>query len=248
MSDPSPDAPDGALPPRHRAPRSRLGARMIVVAAVIVLAAGVGWMMLPIDAWLRRFADWVNGFGALSGVIYVGVYLLGAAAMVPGAVLSMGAGLVFGLFGIVIALIGAPLGATGAFLISRYLARDYVGARVRRHRRFAAVDRAIAEEGWKVVVLMRLSPMPYSFSNYLFGATRIRFWSYVAGTVVGVIPWTVALVWIGAAGRTAFASLGHGGSTTEWILLGAGVAASVVMAVLITRAARRRLARSGLDH
>ncbi len=240
--------PDIAQGGRAAAParRSRTRLRVLGFAAAVVVLAGIGWMVLPVGAWLRHFATWVGRFGTMSGAVYVTVYLIGAAVMVPSAVLSTGAGLVFGVWGIAIAMAGALLGAAATFLASRYLARGYVGARARRHRHFAAIDHAIGEEGWKVVALIRLSPMPYSFSNYLFGATRIGFWPYLAATTAGLLPWTVAFVWIGAAGRTAFAATGKSGATTEWILLGAGLAAAVAVAVLVTRAARRRLRQAGL--
>lgn len=221
------------------------GARTLIAVGVLVVLVAAAWMVLPVERWLNEFAGWIGGFGSLSGALYVLVFAIGAVVLAPGGVLSMGAGLAFGLPGIVVAVIGATLGAAAAFLVSRHLARDYVRDRVRRHRYFDAADHAIGEQGWKVVLLMRLSPLiPYNFANYMFGATRVAFWPYVAATAVGVIPCTLMFVWIGAAGHTA---LDDGTSAGQWALLAGGLVATVAVTVLVTRAARRRLERAGVE-
>lgn len=223
--------------------RYRLAA---VVAAVLVLAA-LAWVLLPVKDWLSSLAGWIDSFGPSSAAIYVIIYVVAAVFMAPGALLSALAGLAFGLWGLAVAVVGATLGAGAAFLVSRHLARDYVGERVRRHRHFDAVDRAIGAEGWKVVALLRLSPLvPYNFVNYLLGATRIGFGPYMAATSLGVIPCTLLFVWVGAAGHTALAGMGENGAAMNWLIVGAGLAASVAVSVLVTRAARRRLERAGL--
>ena len=90
--------------------------------------------------------------------------------------------------------IGNSLGRC-AFLIARYLARDWVYSKARTHRRFSAVDRAIVRESWKIVGLLRLSPViPFSVSNYLYGLTSVPFWSYLLATWIGTMPGTLMYV------------------------------------------------------
>jgi uncharacterized membrane protein YdjX (TVP38/TMEM64 family) len=139
-------------------------------------------------------------------------------------------------------LVSATVAAALAFLSARHLARQRVERWARRSPRFEAIDAAIREQGWKVVALLRLSPLvPFSLSNYLYGLTAVRFWPYVAASAAGMIPGTLLYVGIGAAGRAAAA--GHGRSPLEWALLGLGLAATVAATVLIGRAARRELGK-----
>jgi uncharacterized membrane protein YdjX (TVP38/TMEM64 family) len=107
-------------------------------------------------------------------------------------------------------------------------------------RKFAAVDNAVTEEGWKIVVLLRLSPLvPFNVQNYLFGITDIPFPHYFAATCVGIIPGTVLFVYLGALGNTSAGRL-------EWVFFGVGLLATVTVAVLVTRKAKERLAEAGV--
>src|SRR5690606_28498352 len=110
--------------------------------------------------------------------------------LIPGSALTLGAGALFGVFwGTVYASTGATLGATCAFLIGRYLARDWVAARIARRPAFVAIDRAVAEEGWKIVGLTRLSPIfPFVLLNYAFGLTRVSLRDYVFASWLGMLP------------------------------------------------------------
>jgi uncharacterized membrane protein YdjX (TVP38/TMEM64 family) len=231
--------------------RSRPGwghVRWIVLAAVVV-ALFAAHHVLPMDEWLRAFQSWVARQGAWGGVIYGVVYTLAAIAFVPGSLLTIGAGLVFGLlWGTVIVSIASTAAAALAFLIARYVARARVEALAKRNQRFRAIDQAIREKGWRVVALLRLSPLiPFNVSNYLYGLTPVAFGPYVLASWIAMLPATVLYVWIGAAGKAAAdAGGGQGKSPLEWALLGAGLVATAVVTVVITRTARRQLARRGV--
>jgi uncharacterized membrane protein YdjX (TVP38/TMEM64 family) len=216
----------------------------LAVAGVLALLAAV--RLLPADAWLREFQRWVAGVGPWGAVLYGLVYVGCALLFVPGSVLTIGAGLVFGLlWGTVVVSAASTTTAALAFLIARHLARERVQAMARRDARFEAIDRAIAEKGWKVVALLRLSPVvPFSLSNYLYGLTPVRFLPYLLTSWVAMLPGTVLYVWLGAAGRAAAdAGRGEGRTPWEWALLAAGLAATVAVTVLLTRAARQELAK-----
>jgi uncharacterized membrane protein YdjX (TVP38/TMEM64 family) len=220
-----------------------------IVPAVIVLALFVATRVLPVGEWLRGFQLWVAHKGVWGGVIYGLVYTVAVLLFVPGSVLTIGAGLVFGLlWGTVIVSIASTVAAALAFLIARYLARDRVEALARRNEKFRAIDQAIREKGWRVVALLRLSPLvPFSVSNYLYGLTPVSFGPYVLASWIAMLPATVLYGWIGAAGKAAAdAGGGQGKSPLEWVLLGAGLVATAVVTIMITRAARRQLAARGV--
>jgi uncharacterized membrane protein YdjX (TVP38/TMEM64 family) len=136
--------------------------------------------------------------------------------------------------------IGATLGATAAFLVGRYLARDWVAHKIEGNPRFTAIDKAVAEEGWKIVGLIRLSPVfPYSIMNYAFGLTRVSLRHYVLASAIGMLPATVMYVYIGS-----LANAGARPTTTvEWVLKGIGLLATVLVTFCVTRIARRALAK-----
>jgi len=220
-----------------------------IVLGLIVVALFVASRVLPVGDWLRGFQSWVAHKGIWGGVVYGLVYTVAVLLFVPGSVLTIGAGLVFGLgWGTVIVSIASTTAAALAFLIARYLARDRVEALAGRSPKFRAVDQAVREKGWRVVALLRLSPLvPFSVSNYLYGLTPVAFGPYVLASWIAMLPATVLYVWIGAAGKAAAdASRGEGRSPLEWALLGAGLAATAVVTVMITRAARRQLAQRGV--
>ena len=145
--------------------------------------------------------------------------------------------------GLPIALAAATAGASLAFLIARYLARDGVRRAIETRRNIAAIDRAIAAEGWKIVLLLRLSPLvPFNLQNYLFGLTAVPFGSYVAATFVGIAPATAVFVAVGALGEAAL-DPGSG----KWALLGGGLLATVAAIVLVTRKAHALLREAGVE-
>src|SRR5437870_5652803 len=137
-------------------------------AALCLVAAG---KLLPIGAWLQSFGQWISGLGPIGGVLYGIFYVIAALLFVPGLPLTLGAGYLFGfLRGTILVSVASTAAAGLAFLIARHLARPSIEKLARKNPKFDAIDRAIAKSGWKVVALLRLSPLvPFSLSNYLYG-------------------------------------------------------------------------------
>jgi uncharacterized membrane protein YdjX (TVP38/TMEM64 family) len=211
------------------------------VAFVIGLLAAV--RLLPVEEWLRAIQEHIDGMGAAGALLYGAVYVAGALLFVPGSLLTIGAGLLFGLvWGTVLVSAASTAASALAFLIGRHLVRERVEKLARTNRRYGALDRAIGQKGWKVVALLRLSPLvPYSLSNYLYGATPVEFGPYLLASWAGALPGTLLYVAIGAAGRAAAA----GRSAGEWALIAAGLLATAVVTVMLARAARRNLREAG---
>lgn len=212
------------------------------VAAILVAAR-----LLPLWEWMVQLEGLVRGMGPAGMVLYGAVYVAAVVLFVPGIVLTLGAGFLFGLgWGIVVVSIASTIAAALAFLIARYLARGAVERLARKNPKFAAIDRAIGKEGWRVVALLRLSPLvPFSLSNYLYGLTSVRFVPYLATSWAAMLPATLLYVYLGAAGRTIGEKTPR--SPWEWALLGAGLAATAAVTVMLTRVARRELAKEALE-
>jgi len=216
--------------------------RRVVAIAVGVVAVAAVLRFLPVTQWLEGLEHWVRAHGLLGAAVYVLAYVGAALLFVPGSVLTLGAGALFGvLWGTVLVSLASTTAAALAFLIARHLARASVERWAGGDRRFAAIDQAIKDGGWRIVALLRLSPVvPFSLSNYLYGLTPVAFGPYVLASWVAMLPATVVFVWLGAAGRAA---AGGERSAQEWALIAAGLVATLVATTMLTRMARRRLGR-----
>ena len=218
---------------------------MAVVVAVLALLVFGGRQL---GGYIPRFARWVNGLGALGPVVFIAGYALAAVAFVPGSLLTLAAGAIFGLVrGAIYTFVGATLGAVLAFLVSRYLARGTVERRLAGNERFAAVDRAIGESGGRIVFLLRLSPVfPYNLTNYAMGLTRVRFVDYLVASL-GMIPGTILFVYYGKLAGDVAAAAGGAGmkhDTSYYVVLGIGLLATIAVTAIVTRLARNALKRS----
>jgi uncharacterized membrane protein YdjX (TVP38/TMEM64 family) len=210
-------------------------------ASVAVFLTGVLlWMsVLPMQEIGQRLGGWVSGLGVWGPLVFAAVYVLATVLMIPGSALTLVAGAVFGLWiGTVTVSLASTTGAAAAFVIGRYLARDRVAGMVRAYPLFDAVDRALGRGGWKVVALLRLSPVvPFNVQNYLYGLTSIRFWPTVLASWVAMLPGTFLYVYLGYAGREAAGAIGDGGpgGAGRMILVGVGLLATLVVTVYVTR-------------
>ena len=204
---------------------------ILVAALVVIVVLGVKF---NIGDRLETFSGWVADQGILGMAVFVAGYIVSTILFFPCSLLTIGAGTAFGLVkGTIIVSIGSTIGASCAFLISRYVARDAVLRMTRKYPGFGAVDRAIGEEGVKIVGLLRLSPaLPYNLSNYFFGLTAVGFGPYVLASWIGMLPGTVLYVYIGYIANAA------GGSTAETVFKVVGLAVTFVVTVMITRKAR----------
>ena len=207
--------------------------------ALELIALGAAWYFLPVKDWVKTFNGWVEHQGAWGYVVFILAYAVATVFFFPGSLLTIGAGLAFGLWrGFAVVSTGATLGAALAFLVARYFVRSRVEKWAKGNPKFAAMDEAIGKEGWKMVALLRLSPLlPFNLSNYLYGVTKIGFWPYLAASWVGMLPGTFLYVYLGAAGKEA--SGGGGGGPWKWVLFGAGLVATVVVTIWISRVAKK---------
>jgi uncharacterized membrane protein YdjX (TVP38/TMEM64 family) len=214
---------------------------LLFLGAVILLIAAAKYF--DVQGLLKQALDWVGRLGPWGPAIFTAIYVAATVLLLPGSVLTLGAGAVFGLVrGTLIASVASTLAATCAFLIGRYLARPVVARRIQGSERFMAIDRAVAAEGWKVVFLTRLSPVfPFTLLNYAFGLTRVKLGHYVVASWIGMIPGTVMYVYVGSLAQAASGERTR--TTGEWALYGVGLVATIAVTLFVTRIARKALNR-----
>jgi len=198
------------------------------------------------QALLRNALQWIDSLGLGGGIVFIAIYIVATVAFLPGSILTLGAGVVFGVvLGAIYVFIGATLGAIAAFLVGRYLARGWISQKIEGNEKFGAIDQAVAREGFKIVLLTRLSPVfPFNLLNYAFGITGVSLKDYALGSI-GMIPGTVMYVYIGSlAGDLARIGTGSQPSnpTVQWAIRIIGFFATVAVTVYVTRIARQALA------
>jgi uncharacterized membrane protein YdjX (TVP38/TMEM64 family) len=218
----------------------RMGGAVAMLAA---LAATV--ILLPVKGHLVGFLEWVQGMGLWGPVCLAGLYVVACLFFIPGSLLTLGAGFLFGVvWGTSAVSLGSTLGATAAFLVGRTLARDWIEQKVSANRNFQAIDRAVVRQGFKIVLLTRLSPLfPFNLLNFAFGLTGVSVLDYVLASWIGMLPGTVMYVYLGSAAKS-LADLAAGkaaGGVGQKVLFLVGLVVATVLAVLVTRIARSAL-------
>jgi uncharacterized membrane protein YdjX (TVP38/TMEM64 family) len=209
----------------------------------VVVALIVAVKLFHVQDLLKQALDWIGQLGPWAALIFILLYIVATVGFIPGSVLTLGAGALFGVaWGSVYVSIGSTLGATCGFLVGRYFARDAIAQKISGNATFAAIDKAVADEGWKIVFLTRLSPVfPFTLLNYAFGLTQVKLRHYVLASWIGMMPGTVMYVYLGSL---ANASVGrHTRTTGEWILYGVGLLATILVTIFVTRIARKALAK-----
>jgi uncharacterized membrane protein YdjX (TVP38/TMEM64 family) len=218
--------------------------RPLIALIAILIALFIAMRFLPVQQWLRNFNDWIGQMGAAGIFIFIGVYAVATVLLAPGAILTIGAGFAFGLWkGFLAASTGATLGASLAFLVARFIARDKVEAIAKGNGKFRNIDNAIGKQGAKLVFLLRLSPViPFNLSNYFYGLTGVKFWPYVFASWIGMMPGTFLYVYIGTAGKAAVSAaagdeaMKHGWQ--YWTFMSIGLAATIIVTIWVTKIAR----------
>ena len=228
-------------------PSSSLLATLGPLAGVALLL-GFGFVFRePLQRVLVAFTESIDSMGAEGYVIYMLLYVLLEVLAIPAIPLTMTGGLLFGaIAGTAVVSICATAAATIAYLIARYVARDRVRKLVQGNKKFEAIDRAIGKDGFRVVTLLRLSPLlPLALSNYLYGLTSVPLRPYIAGTCIGMLPGTAAYVTAGSLGRAFILGSESGGGslpgTWQKAGLGVGVAITAFSATYVARQARNQL-------
>jgi uncharacterized membrane protein YdjX (TVP38/TMEM64 family) len=211
-------------------------------ALIVVFAVGllVGARLVPTRVWLETFVQWAEQQGAAGMLFYTAVYTVAIVLCLWGTPFTLAAGVGFGVWwGALISTFSATAGSGLAFLIARYLARDAIARRVESDERFRAIDHAIGERGWLIVFLTRFSPIiPFSLSNYLFGLTRVRFWSFIGASFLAILPGSLLVAYLGHMGRLAvldgFGAVGW----WEYLLMGGGIIFTLGILLYLARIAR----------
>jgi uncharacterized membrane protein YdjX (TVP38/TMEM64 family) len=215
---------------------------LLGVIAEVVLVTLLGRLL---SDQIATFAAWVDRQGRLAPLLYIVGYVVATVLLIPGSLLTLAAGAIFGLgWGTVYAFVAATAAESAAFLLARHAVRPLVERRLRSDARFAKIDRAIARKGFRVVLLLRLSPLlPFNLLNYALGLTTVSF-ADVLLSAVGMLPGTLLYVYsgtvVGGVARLA-AGVEVPHTTGYYLVLGLGLAATIAVTIVMTRIARRAL-------
>jgi uncharacterized membrane protein YdjX (TVP38/TMEM64 family) len=221
--------------------------RLIVVLAGAALAVCL-LAFVPVGRHLESARAWIESLGGWGLVFLAAVYVPACVLLVPGTPLSLLAGYLYGVVPATIAIsIGSTLGASAAFWVGRTLARGWVEAKLADQPRFRALDQAVGAQGFKIVLLTRLSPaIPFNVLNYAFGLTKVRFRDYFLASWIGMLPGTILYVYLGSVAErlTDLVSGQRSQSFEEKILFYGGLGVTIVLTVYLARMAKKALAHS----
>ena len=221
--------------------------RKAIFIVALLLLVGIGFLFLPVKAWTLSLQHWIQSLGWIGPFVFALLYVVATMLLIPGSALTLAAGAIFGLWvGAVTVIVGANLGALCSFLLAKTRLRAKVQEWAAANPKFAALDRAIGQDGFKMVTLTRLSPaFPFTLLNYLLGVTSVKTGPYVLANFVGMLPATFLYVYFGSlAGDTLTGVATSGAGTFQLILKIVGLLAAVAVVIFVTRAARKAIAEA----
>jgi len=221
--------------------------KLVLIGGLVVLLI-IATKHFDLRELLQASLLWVDSLGVLAPIVYMIIYNVATLLFIPGSLLTLKGGYLFGLFwGSIYVTIAAMFGAIFAFLIGRYLSRDWVCKQIESNDKFKAINQAVKTEGWKIVLLTRLSPIfPFNLLNYVFGVTQVSIKDYILGSI-GMIPATVVYVYIGSlASDLATVNMSNQPTTTEsqiakWVIRIIGLIATIAVTVYLTHLAKKSL-------
>jgi len=222
----------------------------ILLGLILIFGAAFALTNLAtVKDGLTQLLDWAVNLGPLGAVILGLTYIVAVVFFFPASILTLGAGFAFGVvWGTVTVSIASTLSSSLAFILGRTLLRESIEKKVRGNPKFAAVDEAVEENGFKIVALTRLSPaFPFTLLNYMYGLTKVKLRDYFFASWIGMFPGTVMYVYLGSVAQnlTSVAAgnieSGNGGQKA---LLYLGLAATIAVTVVITKVARKALAQA----
>lgn len=224
---------------------SRNAKAIAFLIAAIALAAAA--YFAPVREWIAAGIAWTEANRGIAWPAFIVTYIIATVLLIPGSIVTLGAGFVFGLpLGVVLVSVASVAGACAAFLVGRFLARDWVQAKIADLPRFRAVYDATETDGMLIVFLIRLSPLfPFNLVNYALGLTAVRFGDYLLASWIGMLPGTILYVYIGTLAQN-LAELTGGGveaGLAGRLLFFGGFAATLVLTLIVTRRATRALSR-----
>ena len=231
----------------------------LIILCLVFIFLILSVVLFPVKDWLMtllqlinnllvRLLQWTQGLGLWAPVFVVAFYIVACVIFLPGSVLTLGAGFIFGLpVGTITVSVGSTLGACTAFLVGRTFGRDWISGKIAGNKKFATIDNAVGQQGFKIVLLTRLSPVfPFNLLNYAFGLTNVSFARYALASWIGMLPGTIMYVYFGAGLRSLADAVsgkvetGMAGQIFFWV----GMAAAIVVAVFVAGVARKALRQS----
>ncbi|MBE9216169.1 TVP38/TMEM64 family protein [Plectonema cf. radiosum LEGE 06105] len=214
--------------------------------AILIIAA----KYFNLQGLLSKSLLWVDSLGWWGPIAFIIIYNVATLLFIPGSLLTLKGGCLFGLcWGSLYVLIAAIIGAIFAFLVGRYISRDWVCQQIGKKPKFQAIDKAVAKNGFKIVFLTRLSPIfPFNLLNYAFGVTQVSLKDYILGSI-GMIPGTVMYVYMGSLiGNIAIKNpsipISPEAQFAQMLLQGVGLIATVFVTIYIAKVAKKALKES----
>jgi pyruvate/2-oxoglutarate dehydrogenase complex dihydrolipoamide dehydrogenase (E3) component/uncharacterized membrane protein YdjX (TVP38/TMEM64 family) len=215
--------------PKNPRPQSPSWWRPLLLI-VLILTGLIVARVFGLGDKLGTLRDWLQNLGPWGPLVFVIIYIIAVVAAIPGSAITIAGGAIFGsVLGIILVSLAATIGASLAFLIARYFARDAIINWLGPNEKFQRLDRLTAENGAIIVALTRLVPLfPFNLLNYGFGLTRVPFWTYVFWSWLCMLPATVLyVVGADAVAKTLVRR------EIPWTLLAALVIAALVLLLLI---------------
>ncbi len=227
-------------------PVPRLAIKLLIaVLAIAVLALAAHHF--PILSAIQESYRWIGSLGAIGLCLIALLLAIGSLCFLPASPFVITAAAVFGFWpGVLASTVGIAIGAAGGFILSRIFLRHDLAAQLRKHPTFRAIDIAIEREGWKIVALLRLCPIPFGLANYLYGLTGVPFYQYLITSIAGALPGILLFSHLGNAGKRSLQALlaGHFADNSEpIILLGLSLVATILLILWLPRFARRAVAK-----
>jgi uncharacterized membrane protein YdjX (TVP38/TMEM64 family) len=225
-------------------------ALFLQAAGAVAAVVFVVWLCrhYPVLGWITQAQEHITAMGHWGGVLYPLLYAGCNVLLLPAGTLAIGSGLFFGLWwGFLLNIAASVMAASVAFSISRWAARDWVRRHFLRHRKWAALDEAVAREGWKIIFLTQVHPLaPSSLLNYLYGVTRIPFRTCLLWVAIGQAPGAFLYAYLGTLAQHGLRVL-RGQShprPIEYFLWIGGLLLAVLVTTLLSRLALRLLAEA----
>ena len=222
----------------------------------LLLATATNWLSTNIYQYIQEVLQHIlltiQSLGAIGVIIFILLYIVATVALIPGSILTLGAGVVFGVgWGSIYVLVGAVCGEMCAFLLGRYFAKDWINGKIQNNQTFFALNQALNQDGLKIILLTRLSPVfPFSLLNYALGVTGISLRDYFLGSV-GMIPMTIAYVYFGSLAEdlaTIDRASQFANPELQWTIKIIGFLATVGVTFYLTRIANQALNKSLLTN
>lgn len=223
---------------------SSIKAKLLLAVGMVIVLATMAYFF-PLVPALEHVSAWLGGLGVIGAALFAVLIAVSSLCLLPASPFIIAASAVFGFsLGLLTSAVGIILGAASGYLLSRLFLRKDLADQLKGRPTFKAIDQAIAEEGWKIVLLLRLCPIPFGLANYLYGLTAIRFLPYLLTSFLGAVPGMILFSHLGSAGKAGLQAIASGNlnkGVGEIALLVLSVAATIILVILLPRLARRVL-------